>query len=330
MRSILRPARLRGFLTRALCAFLANLLFWLPPAIVWAQEEPIAVGAELAEGVAVDLDPELTATPYEQEVAEQVQVDQRAVETPRVPTEAERTPISLPGDEGASAVTPQAISPAARQTFAPATLTMRPLLGREEETSRLKSMLDGARGRAIWVHLSGEPGCGKTRLLNELAHFAEEGGDLVVGAGPHPTRAPVPYGAARDILAVVIRSVVEDGRTVVFSSHLLDEIERVADDVAMIHEGRLAVFSSMDEIRTTHQRYVVAFHEKQPEFPKLACTLDVEGEGRDWAVVCHGEPVATRAAVEDTGARIVEESSPSLDAIFLARVTGKRKVEAVS
>jgi eukaryotic-like serine/threonine-protein kinase len=100
------------------------------------------------------------------------------------------------------AMTPTNLTPV-RQTFAPATLTMRPLLGRDEEVSRLKGMLAEARDRAIWVHLSGEPGCGKTRLLNEVAHLAEEGGDLVVGAGPHPTRAPVPYGAARDILAAL-------------------------------------------------------------------------------------------------------------------------------
>ncbi len=136
--------------------------------------------------------------------------------------------------------------------------------------------------------------------------------------------------ARRDILAVVIRSVVEDGRTVVFSSHLLDEIERVADDVAMIHEGKVAVFASMDEIRATHQRYVVAFDEKQSQFPKLPFVLDTEGEGNDWAVVCHGDPRTTRDALEGRGARVLEETSPSLDSIFLARVTGKRKAEAVA
>jgi len=136
--------------------------------------------------------------------------------------------------------------------------------------------------------------------------------------------------ARRDILAVVIRSVVEDGRTVVFSSHLLDEIERVADDVAMIHGGKLALFDSMENIRATHQRYVVAFDEKQSQFPAISCAIDTEGEGRDWAVVCHGDPATTRAAVTATGARVLEESSPTLDAIFLARVTGKRKAEAAA
>jgi len=42
-----------------------------------------------------------------------------------------------------------------------------------------------------------------------------------------------------DILAAVIRTVSDEGRTVFFSSHLLEEIERVADHIAMLHQGKL-------------------------------------------------------------------------------------------
>jgi ABC-2 type transport system ATP-binding protein len=43
----------------------------------------------------------------------------------------------------------------------------------------------------------------------------------------------------RDILGAVIRTVAEEGRTVIFSSHLLEEIERVSDHIAMLHRGRV-------------------------------------------------------------------------------------------
>jgi ABC-2 type transport system ATP-binding protein len=35
-------------------------------------------------------------------------------------------------------------------------------------------------------------------------------------------------------LEAIIRVVAEEGRTVLFSSHLLDEVERVADHVVML------------------------------------------------------------------------------------------------
>ena len=129
----------------------------------------------------------------------------------------------------------------------------------------------------------------------------------------------------RDILSVIVKSVAEEGRTVVLSSHLLDEVERVVDDVAMFQNGKLELLMPVDELRATHQRMIVEFDEAQGEFPQVDFVLHAEGEGREWAVVCHGQPEETRNALKQIGARIVDESVPSLDTVFVARVTGKQK-----
>ena len=42
----------------------------------------------------------------------------------------------------------------------------------------------------------------------------------------------------RDILKAIIRTVADDGRTAIFSSHLLDEVEQMSDFISMVHEGR--------------------------------------------------------------------------------------------
>ena len=41
----------------------------------------------------------------------------------------------------------------------------------------------------------------------------------------------------RDILDAIVRAVADDGRTVIFSSHLLDEVERMSDHVTMIQKA---------------------------------------------------------------------------------------------
>src|SRR5258705_3537342 len=43
----------------------------------------------------------------------------------------------------------------------------------------------------------------------------------------------------RDILGAVLRAIADEGRTVLFSSHLLDEVGQVADHVPMINEGAI-------------------------------------------------------------------------------------------
>ena len=46
----------------------------------------------------------------------------------------------------------------------------------------------------------------------------------------------------------MVRGLVGEGRTVVLSSHLLDEVEKVADAVAIVDHGRIVAQGSIDEI----------------------------------------------------------------------------------
>ena len=56
----------------------------------------------------------------------------------------------------------------------------------------------------------------------------------------------------RDILEAIIRTIAHEGRTVLFSSHLLNEVERVADHVTMISHGRIALSAPLDELKRSH------------------------------------------------------------------------------
>jgi ABC-2 type transport system ATP-binding protein len=56
----------------------------------------------------------------------------------------------------------------------------------------------------------------------------------------------------RDILGAVIRTIADEGRTVLFSSHLLEEVEQVADHVTMISQGRIVLSAPLDEIKESH------------------------------------------------------------------------------
>jgi len=56
----------------------------------------------------------------------------------------------------------------------------------------------------------------------------------------------------RDILEAVVRTIAHEGRTVLFSSHLLDEVERVADRVTMISRGRVALSGTLAALKESH------------------------------------------------------------------------------
>ena len=66
----------------------------------------------------------------------------------------------------------------------------------------------------------------------------------------------------KDILDAMVRAVADDGRTVLFSSHLLDEVERMSDHVAMIHKGRVVLDGTLESVRRAHARTQVRFAER--------------------------------------------------------------------
>lgn len=134
--------------------------------------------------------------------------------------------------------------------------------------------------------------------------------------------------ARHDILAAVIRAVADEGRTVVFSSHLLEEVERVADHVAMIHEGVVALDMPMDALKASHHRFLVRFPEGRGDFPPLPGLLHAEGDGKEWRVVCSGEREELTSAIGKAGGAVLETEVPSLDAIFVARVSGAASAAA--
>jgi len=122
----------------------------------------------------------------------------------------------------------------------------------------------------------------------------------------------------RDILEAVIRTVADEGRTVFFSSHLLEEIERVSDQIAMLHHGRIIFCGSLDEIKAQHRRFTLHFANAQPKAPAIAGALSVTGIGKEWTVMCNGGRAALPAIAAGIGAQIVAEQIPSLNEIFVA------------
>ena len=125
----------------------------------------------------------------------------------------------------------------------------------------------------------------------------------------------------RDILGAIIRTIGDEGRTVLFSSHLLDEVERVADRVAIIHQGRILLTASIDEIKESHRRVTLRFEQPVSQAPKLVGALSHEGSGSEWTYICNGETEQLRLAAQALGATVVSDTSLSLDEIFVTRVS---------
>jgi ABC-2 type transport system ATP-binding protein len=124
----------------------------------------------------------------------------------------------------------------------------------------------------------------------------------------------------QDILDAIVRTVTEDGRTVIFSSHLLDEVERMCDHVTLMHEGKVAVQGSVDDIRGKHRVSQVRFQTRLEVTPSIEGVLSIAGDGRSWSIV-HTTPLeALRDVVATTQGEVTESRIATLEEILVARV----------
>ncbi len=132
----------------------------------------------------------------------------------------------------------------------------------------------------------------------------------------------------RDILGAIIRTVADEGRTVLFSSHLLDEVDRVADHLAMIADGEIVLSDKMELIKETHHRLVVRFDSAQVTAPDFAGALSIHGSDHEWTAVCNGELETLRQSISDMNATVVAQDFATLEEIFVARAS--RSVEGLT
>jgi ABC-2 type transport system ATP-binding protein len=124
----------------------------------------------------------------------------------------------------------------------------------------------------------------------------------------------------QDILDAIVRTVVEDGRTVIFSSHLLDEVQRMCDHVTVLHEGRVAVQGPVDEVRAMHRVSQVRFPKHLDSTPAIEGALSIAGDGRSWSVLHTAALESLREAVAQSGGEIVESRIATLEEILIARL----------
>lgn len=157
----------------------------------------------------------------------------------------------------------------------------------------------------------------KAALLIALAYRPE----LLVLDEPSSGLDPV---VRRDILEAIVRTVADEGRTVFFSSHLLDEIERVSDRIAMMVNGRVVLDGGLDEIMGAHHHLTLRFPQAQAVTPRIARALSVRGAGQEWSVLCNGGRQEVLSDAAKLGAQVVEQRAPTLDEIFVARA-GRRE-----
>ena len=107
----------------------------------------------------------------------------------------------------------------------------------------------------------------------------------------------------------MIRGFVAEGRTVLLSSHLLGEVERICDQVAIVDRGRVVTQGTIAELaRGGEQTLLIATSDDEEALAIVSChravaTIDADADGIRARLLPDVDP---DAAADDIGRRLVE------------------------
>jgi len=129
----------------------------------------------------------------------------------------------------------------------------------------------------------------------------------------------------RTFLKSVLPLLEETGTAVLFSSHILSDVERIADEIAVIHQGRRLLQEPVDELKRGAVRVVVSGKEVDP--PGGCFRVHVRGEERAFSLL-HADP-GELESLRRQGATVVEQPL-DLEELFVDLVEGhdEKRVQA--
>lgn len=124
--------------------------------------------------------------------------------------------------------------------------------------------------------------------------------------------------ARRSLLQSMLYVARGEGRTILFSSHLLSDVERLADHIAVLDRGELRASCSLDAFRSRVRQFVLAFPGAPPMVPPLPGLLESFRTARELSLTFANFDDETAAQMHALCALAVTEVALSLEDAFIA------------
>ncbi|MBC8059946.1 MAG: ABC transporter ATP-binding protein [Clostridiaceae bacterium] len=124
----------------------------------------------------------------------------------------------------------------------------------------------------------------------------------------------------KEIMSIIVDEVASRGVTVFISSHHLDHIERICDNIAILKNGQVELTSSMEEVKNSIKKLQVVFKDRDGVDEKLSSlreVIKVEPIGRVNYIITKNHTKDFEKKLYDLGAEFIELVDMSLEDLFI-------------
>ncbi len=130
----------------------------------------------------------------------------------------------------------------------------------------------------------------------------------------------------RDFLENIIWEIGQEGRTVLFSSHIVEEVERIADYVAIIDNGQILSVSTVEKIKGAFRRIRFSTNGNTPDLKGLPGLLAVIRGRHEQILTIQNFSEDSLRLLAERGVQNPESIPMSLEEIFVDSVRARRRV----
>lgn len=131
-----------------------------------------------------------------------------------------------------------------------------------------------------------------------------------------------------DLLIAVIKELQQRGTTIILSTHQMDQVERLCDDIALINKGRVVLNGSVREVRAGFRsdRVYVDYHGEDAPMRGIVGTSVIDSAAGRVELRINDDSVkpmdVLRTAINNVEITRFEVAEPSLHDIFVQTVRG--------
>ena len=129
----------------------------------------------------------------------------------------------------------------------------------------------------------------------------------------------------RDFLESLIQIIQRRGRTILFSSHILGDVERVADRIGILVDGVLRVDCPTDHFKESLRKVILDFDGEPPELPAFLGMVNCRRVGRKWEIVLVGFSESHRQLFDSLHPRDLELIDFNLEDAFIEYTRGPKR-----
>lgn len=123
--------------------------------------------------------------------------------------------------------------------------------------------------------------------------------------------------ARRQFLELAIDVIQRQGRTILFSSHILSDVERIADRIGVLVAGKLVVDCTLDELKSRVKKLRVIFSGPAPEDLYLTDIVNQQKQGREMVLTVANWNLQKQAILATFRPESCTELPMSLEDIFI-------------